>query len=191
MYVIQSAACNLPNSETPMSAERIARQDSFVDRVGSKFRNGNDAMAGIVAMLTPPPPSGNCDDFTNSRSMSNITPFPWPSPNSPAGLTPGGAGYYGPAPAGSSPAPADAFAKISGGWQWANAGGGSTYPWGETQLRASRLIPPWVCTPVPGAPGSTGFGDTMDLATAMGWAKWLALGLGAAWLVSASRRGNR
>ena len=185
MYVIQSAACNLPNSETPMSAEDVARQDRFVAAVGRKFENGNRAMAGIIDMLTPPPPVGNCDDFTSSRSMSNITPFPWPSPGVARG---GGAGVVS-GPPGSTPAPADAFAKLSHGWQWANSGGGSTYPWGSTQLAASRLIPPWVCTPV--TPGGSGLAaDTVDLATAMSWAKWLALGLGGAWLLSASRRGR-
>lgn len=188
-YVQQTAACNLPNSETPMSADAIARQDRFVAAVGKKFTDGNDAMGGVIAMLTPPPPVGNCDDFTSSLSMSNITPFPWPIPaaagvNRNAPSLSGGAG-----PAGSSQAPADAFAKLSKGWQWANAGGGSTYPWGQTQLRASRLIPPWVCTPVPGGPGS-GDGAPSDLTTAMTWAKWLAGGAALALVIAASRKGK-
>jgi hypothetical protein len=169
-----------------MDPARIARQDAFVARVGRKFSNGNRDMAGVIAMLTPPPPVGECDDFTSSLSMSNITPFPWPIPAA-AGVNLNAPSVGG--VAGSSPAPADAFAKLSRGWAWANTGGGSSYPWGETQLRASRLIPPWVCTPVPGAPGLAD-GSPSDLATAMTWAKYLAIGLGAAFILAAARRGR-
>lgn len=91
MYLLQSKACNMPNSETPMTAERIARQDRFVAEVGRRFTDGNRAMADVIARLTPPPASGACDDFTSSASMSNLTPFPWPVPGAGGfpGLAPG------------------------------------------------------------------------------------------------------
>lgn len=68
--------CNLPNSSTPMSQARINAQDAYVASVGSKFTSGNQALANIIAVLTPPVPSGSCSDFTSSASMHNVSPFP-------------------------------------------------------------------------------------------------------------------
>jgi hypothetical protein len=191
MYVIQGNACDMPNSETPMSAERIAAQDRFVDSVGRHFTQGNAAMAQLIARLTPPAPVGTCADFTSSRSMSNITPFPFPLPRgvvggSPVGVTGGGASGDGTVPAFGVPPDAGPTTPISGGWQWTNPGGGATYPWGGVQLEASRLIPPWAC------PGQTapGLADG-DLSTALSWGKWLAIALGVGLLASAARRASR
>lgn len=180
MYVIQGKACDLPNSETPMSAERIRRQDNFVAAIGRRFTDGNKAMADTIARLTPPPPTGTCDDFTSSRSMSNLTPFPWP--------VPGGGGVGAGSAANSAPAPADALSQISGGWVWAHPGGGSSYPWGPTQLAASRLVPPWACPGGAVAPAGLAAGD---LNTALTVGKWLAIALGAGLLLSAGRRSGR
>jgi hypothetical protein len=187
MYVQQSSACDMPNSETPITAAQIARQDSFVARIGKKFTDGNAAMAGVVGMLTPPVPVGACDDFTSSLSMSNITPFPWPIPG-PAGAGPGpaapptaavlGPGSI-PAPGAIAPAVAAAgpLTQVSPGWMWANPGGGSTYPWGATQLAASRLIPPWACAGK-GAPGGMLPGGLPGTPTEWAWGLGaVALGL--------------
>lgn len=183
MYVQQSKACDMPNSETPMSAAAIARQDAFVAAIGKKFTDGNQAMADVIARLTPPPPTGTCNDFTTSDSMSNITPFPWPVPlGNPA--APGGAAGGGAA----ASAPADSLSQVSGGWVWANPGGGSTYPWGPTQLAASRLVPPWACRGA-GAPGLAD--GPMSLDTALTIGKWLAIAFGAGLVITAGMRSRR
>lgn len=69
MYVPFGSACDQPNSETPMTQARIDAQNRRVARVGRHFEKGNADMAAIVNGLTPPPPSGTCNDLTNSRSM--------------------------------------------------------------------------------------------------------------------------
>jgi hypothetical protein len=80
MYVTQANQCDMPNSETPITAAEIAALYAYGDAVGSHFVNGNATMAQIVDGLTPPVPVGQCSDFTSSRSMRAITPFPLPLP---------------------------------------------------------------------------------------------------------------
>lgn len=69
MYVTQSAACDLPNSASPLTQAQIDAQAARINRVGAKFLRGNQAMSAVIASLTPPPPTGTCDDFTTSLSM--------------------------------------------------------------------------------------------------------------------------
>lgn len=69
MYVTQSSACDLPNSATPMTQARIDAQARRMQRVGNKFVRGNLAMSAVIASLTPPTPTGTCDDFTSSLAM--------------------------------------------------------------------------------------------------------------------------
>lgn len=69
MYVTQSAACDLPNSASPVTQAQIDAQARRINRAGAKFLRGNQAMSAVIASLTPPPPSGTCDDFTTSLSM--------------------------------------------------------------------------------------------------------------------------
>lgn len=51
MYVSDSQACNLPNSESPMSPAAVAAQDAFIASVGSSFSNGNNTLSGIMTAL--------------------------------------------------------------------------------------------------------------------------------------------
>jgi hypothetical protein len=92
MYVSSGAACTFPNSSTPMSKARIARQDANVARVGHNFFRGNAALDSLVTRLggagIGPVPGANpqpaAADFRNS-------------PGCGTGVTPGGGpfGMYG------------------------------------------------------------------------------------------------
>ena len=75
MYVPYSETCDLPNSETPMSQAQIAAQAARLQRVGSKFIAGNQAMSTLVAALTPPIPTGTCADLTSSLAMRSAGRF--------------------------------------------------------------------------------------------------------------------
>jgi hypothetical protein len=141
MYVPFGSACDQPNSETPMTQARIDAQNRRVARVGRHFEKGNADMAAIVNGLTPPPPSGTCDDLTNSNSMFAAQTMAAPLP---PGVLPGGA----------APGNVGAGAGSGGGFVlpgvsfWFKPGGGSSYPWGPLQTTAGRLVPPWACQPV-------------------------------------------
>lgn len=92
MYVTQSDACNLPNSESPISQAMIDAQNRRIARVGSRFVGGNRAMGRLVSVLTPPVPVSSCDDFQNSLAMDNLSPFPFPDPN-PTAVPAASSGY--------------------------------------------------------------------------------------------------
>lgn len=51
MYVIGTDACDLPNSETPMSQAAIDRQNAFIASVGSAFDGGDAALNGLITQL--------------------------------------------------------------------------------------------------------------------------------------------
>ncbi len=51
MFVPDSAACSLPNSETPMPAAAIARQDARMARMASIFTNGDDTLNNLIGSL--------------------------------------------------------------------------------------------------------------------------------------------
>jgi hypothetical protein len=78
MYVSYGAACTFPNSSTPMSKARIARQDAHVARVGARFIRGNAALDSLVTRLGgtgigPVPgadPQPGAADFRNSPSCA-------------------------------------------------------------------------------------------------------------------------
>lgn len=99
MYVTQTNACTVPNSETPMTAARISKQDNRVARTGSRFDRGNAAMALLVDSLSPPVATGTCDDLTSSRVFLPVWPMAWPAPS---GMVGGAAGNY-PGPAVADP----------------------------------------------------------------------------------------
>lgn len=136
MYVPFGSACNQPNSETPMTQARIDAQNRRVARVGRHFEKGNADMAAIVNGLTPPTPSGVCQDLTNSNSMFAAQRMAAPLP---PGVAPGGG------PAGSD---SSGGFKLPGASFWFKPGGGSSYPWGPLQATAGGLVPPWACQPV-------------------------------------------
>jgi hypothetical protein len=51
MYVIQSRACDLPNSSTPMTAERIRAQDLRMAAAARHFTGGNQTLDDLVEQL--------------------------------------------------------------------------------------------------------------------------------------------
>jgi hypothetical protein len=51
MYVIGTDACDLPNSETPMSQAAIDQEDAFLSSVGSAFDGGDAALNGLIIQL--------------------------------------------------------------------------------------------------------------------------------------------
>lgn len=144
MYVPYSGACDQPNSATPMTAARIAAQDARISRVGRYFTGGNQTMAEIVAALTPPVGSGLCDDFTDSSSMENMSPFPVPTPGTvPAAVTARLLAAAAAAAAAGGPAPGSGPGSGPAAWVWTNPGGGASYPHGVLQRDVSRLLPAW------------------------------------------------
>lgn len=51
MFVQSTAACSLPNSETPMSQQAIDDQNAFVASVGTAFDAGDDAINSLIETL--------------------------------------------------------------------------------------------------------------------------------------------
>jgi hypothetical protein len=126
MYVSDSQACNLPNSETPMSADAISAQDAYIALVGSSFTNGNATLSAVMQAL-----GGNSIDDLSAGN---------------AGLPTTGAGGFPwfPGPSVPNPFPvSDQGTPVGSG-----AGGGST-----TQTAAAcvppRVIPLVTVIPVP------------------------------------------
>lgn len=89
MYVTQSEACDLPNSETPLTQAQIDRQDQRVARTGSKFVRGNQDLGNLCNNLTPPVPIPSCDAYmTNSNALRTSGVFPVPSAAAAAAANP-------------------------------------------------------------------------------------------------------
>lgn len=149
MYVPFGSACDEQNSETPMTQARIDAQNNRVARVGKKFTDGNAVMAAIVNGLTPPAPTGTCDDLTDSSSMfaAQAMAAPLPPGAIPVGspsVTPGSAAAPGNVSTLASSAPSLSLPS-RGASYWMRPGGASTYPYGALQLNAARLVPAWDC----------------------------------------------
>ena len=51
MFLQSSEACNLPNSETPMSQQAIDDQNAFIANVGTAFDDGDDALNSLIQAL--------------------------------------------------------------------------------------------------------------------------------------------
>lgn len=111
MYVIQANACDLPNSETPLTQAQIDAQDTRVARTGSRFERGNQDLGDICNNLTPPAPGGSCDDLTSSFALLTSGVFPVPP-----GVTGGPSPLSAPAALPAAPLSfADLVAAIQGG----------------------------------------------------------------------------
>jgi hypothetical protein len=136
MYVPFGSACDLPNSSTPMTQARIDAQNRRVARAGQKFTDGNEAMAAIVDALTPPAPTGTCEDLTTSRSMFAAQVMAAPRPAG-AGVAVGSSGS------------AVLSLPSRGASYWMQKGGPSSYPYGALQLNVGRLVPAWDCSAAP------------------------------------------
>jgi len=95
-----------PISETPMTQARINAQYAFGARVGRHFDQGNRSMANLVDSLTPPAPTGTCDDLTSSDVFDRVWPMAWPPP---PGFTVSGGGTYAAAMAAASASAAPAI----------------------------------------------------------------------------------
>jgi hypothetical protein len=141
--VYTTQPCDLPNSATPLTQAQIDAQNNRVARVGQRFVDGNITMSRLVAALTPPPPTGTCDDLTSSLALSNLSPFPWPRPALAGGVgdaSAGGASNPDGGVGGSSPV----------------SPSGLDYPHAQIMADVARLVP--TCnTSTPGAypwPGS-------------------------------------
>jgi hypothetical protein len=108
VYVTQANSCDLPNSETPLTQAQIDAQNKRISRTGSRFVRGNQDLGDLCNNLTPPAPSGSCDDLTSSLAMLTSGVFPVP---------PGTSGGASPLTASAVVAPsiADIVAAIQGG----------------------------------------------------------------------------
>ena len=146
MYVAYGSACDEPNSETPMTQARIDAQNRRVARVGRKFTDGNAMMAAIVNALTPPAPTGTCEDLTTSSSMFAAQAMAAPQP--PGAIAPGLPGAGSGSGSGSASRPGLSLPS-RGASYWMQPGGASTYPYGALQLNAARLVPAWDCEAPP------------------------------------------
>jgi len=120
MFVQSSAACSMPNSESPMSQQDIDDQNAFIASVGTAFDAGDDAINSLIQSLggnpagdtisgaSGVPTTGTLDTSTagipvvptNSvpvamlPSITNPASWAWaPSPAPPILLPGGGSGY--------------------------------------------------------------------------------------------------
>lgn len=77
-YVPFSSACNLPNSETPISQARINRQNARVQRVANIFVNGNNVLGDLVTRCCSNASRGgqgyDDDDTTADLGTPSISP---------------------------------------------------------------------------------------------------------------------
>lgn len=119
MYVIGTEACSLPNSETPMSQQRIDAQQAFGNSVGTAFDDGDSTINDLITKLGGNPAgntsSGDAGVATTGTldtdtagipvipSTSGPTQLPdinnpssWSWPPSPQLLAGGGSGYRAP-----------------------------------------------------------------------------------------------
>ena len=82
MFVSDSQACNLPNSETPMDPRAVAAQDRFISVVGQRFVNGDAVLSGLMSSL-----GGNALDALQGDAgvpTMGRGGFPWfPGPSVP------------------------------------------------------------------------------------------------------------
>lgn len=176
MYTPFDLRCSEANSSSPIPAAKIARDSARNARVARAFENGNRTFAEIVQALTPPIPTGTCDDLQNSNAMKTPSSFPDGMPyRTRNGLRGLGQGWY------------------------------ETYPTGQYgtvlqpfQTDASSLIAAWGCVPdfsgatgIPAPPASDSVSG-IALPTAKpggcGWWCWLLLALG---IVALSSEGKK
>lgn len=143
MYVTQSAWCDLPNSETPMTQARIDAQAKRINRAGNHFIAGNRTMSGLIAAMTPPPPVGTCDDLASSLAMVSGGRFPLSGAEVQM-LQAAGFPVPTPAATAASPATSPAVADVAASNQ-----AGVEYPLNTIQRTVQLLIPP-ACTNTPG-----------------------------------------
>ena len=196
MYVQQTNACNEPNSETPITAAQIAGQYAYGDRMGRPFVRGNSIMSNLVDGLTPPVPTGQCSDFTNSNSMFALTPWPVPAPAGAVGapatpdtgaVTPAAsviAAAAGTPSAAASPATA---APAGGAYTYgprrrlSTKGYSARYPYGSIVDQMAQFIPSYGCAAgSSGAPAPIAAGGDISSLASSGtflWAALLGLGL--------------
>jgi len=77
-YVPYSAACNLPNSATPISAAKISRQNARVNRIGNQFVNGNQILGNLVTECCSDPNRGGqgytSDDTAADLGTASLVP---------------------------------------------------------------------------------------------------------------------
>lgn len=158
MYVPNTGACDLPNSETPLTQREIDAQARRISRIGAKFIGGNATMSRLIGSMTPPPPVGTCEDFTTSASMYSLGRFPLTA-NDIAILA--AAGFPVPPvsaasmPTAASATPGSPVSKAIQNPAAANQAA-MDYPLPAIQRVTQLLVPP-ACTnlpgPEPGAPG--------------------------------------
>jgi hypothetical protein len=152
VYVQSADMTGLDNSSTPMPASAVTNQDAWIAAIGSRFDRGNADMAGIIAKLTTPEPTGTCDDLTSSDALYGASsPFPFPVPTllTPAGSSPAAVGSPGSAvaPAAAPGATQSAAAPSPGGATQAGLNTWPNYPWPGIMgdLRRSKVFPGFPC----------------------------------------------
>lgn len=129
--------CDLPNSESPMSQARIDAQNRRVYRAGSRFFRGNQIMTGMVAGLTPPAPTGSCDDLVSSYALDVLSPFPT------YGGIPGVVSVPSVAtsPATATAAPGSSSVPLAPGSVSSPSASGADYPLNDVQNAILQLVP--------------------------------------------------
>ena len=193
MYV--QSQCSEPNSNTPVAQADIDAENLMIAVVGQNFTHGNADLAGIIAALTPPAPSGSCQDLTNTATVAVSTPFPWPAPpGSSAVPTSVSAPPAGSSVASSSGSVQQAAAPVPANY-WTASGGPSSYPWVGVQRAAGRLVPAWRCEGARASAATPTIADMIQQAVSKPGFWTLVIGVAAAaWALSATegrRRGVR
>lgn len=93
MYVQSTEACDMPNSETPMSQSAIDAQNAFIASVGSAFVQGDNALDSLIQQLGGNPAgattSGNSGVPTTGTLDTDIPGIPVvPNAGNPQALLP-------------------------------------------------------------------------------------------------------
>lgn len=162
MYV--SNQCGMRNSTSPITQAMIDGQNARMNARVQVMSDGNSDMADLIAALTPPSPTGNCDDLTNSIAL--IAGSPWPVGGGPAESSPAtvaGPASGVPGAVAASPSPAGVTAS---GTPAASGSSVATYGRGRgrrgspffghaRQRQAGRQISNFSCAG-PGAPSAAG-----------------------------------
>ena len=183
MYIAQS--CTEPNSETPMTQQRIAVQIYRMAPIETRMSDGNADMSALVNGLTPPVPTGQCSDFLSSAVLAPMYPFPVraaagavPGVAATGAVTPVSAAAAAPAsvspsvastPGSPTPAGSSASTNPPSGPGWARgslangpragrghgAGFFGTYPYGSIIQTMRKQVSNFTC-PLIATPGSPG-----------------------------------
>lgn len=158
-YVPQSSQCDLPNSESPITAARVAAQDRYIARVGQTFVDNNNAMDYLVGYCCSDSARGGPGDTSEdsaaavaAAAIASGAPSVAGSLLAPVVVTPSGAGgapydpnvgpSFWPTRARGGPFPRP---RVRGGSPGIQFNSGANYPQDRAAAAINGLVPPCPC----------------------------------------------